>query len=235
MSEAERRRKLLQMAAGAAFLALAVVLVLIVVNAADSGSGGDVELEEAAAANRVFTGIPQDGMTLGDPQAPVRLSEYGDLQCPVCRAYSEEVLPPIIESRVKKGQVSITFHNFVIIGPESVPAGTAALAAGNQGRGWNFVEVFYRNQGEERSGYVTEEFIEAVGRAAKIKDFARWNRERKSKALEEVVEASGQEAEGFGFNGTPSFVIEGPQTQGPEALGFPESRGALEEAIEAAG
>lgn len=231
---ADRRTKLLQLAAGAVFLVIAVVVVLIVVNAASNDSGGDTELEEVAAANALFKGIPQQEMLLGDPKAPVKLFEYGDLQCPVCKAFSEEVVPPIIENQVKNGEVSITFHNYVIIGPESVPAGTAMLAAGEQGRGWNFLEIFYRNQGKERSGYVTEEFLEAVAKAAGVKDFAAWNKSRKSKQLEAEVTKTSEQAQQLGFTGTPSFAIEGPKTKGLKPLGTPESTGALEEAIAAA-
>ena len=111
MSTADRRTKLLQMAAGAAFLAVAVVVVLIVVNASSGGAGGDAEIEEASAVNRHLAGIPQREMLLGDPGAPVELIEFGDLQCPVCAGYAKEILPPIIENQVKKGQAKIDFRN----------------------------------------------------------------------------------------------------------------------------
>ena len=174
-------------------------------------------------------------MTLGDPKAPVELIEFGDLQCPFCKQYSEEVLPPVIEGQVKQGQAKITFRNYVIIGAESYPAGQAALAAGEQGVGWNFIELFYRNQGKERSGYVTEEFIEAVAEGAGVKDMAAWNKARKSKRLEEEVEATTSEAKNkFHFTGTPSFAIKGPSTNGLELLSESEtgSTEAIEEAID---
>jgi protein-disulfide isomerase len=229
--EPERRRRLLQTAAGAAFLVLAVVLVLIVVSSS-GGSGGDTTIEEAAEVNRALSGIPQDEMVLGDPEAPVQLIEFGDLQCPVCAGFAKEILPPIIENQVKKGEVKIDFRNLMIIGEESIPAGAAALAAGEQGRGWNYLELFYRNQGEEASGYVTDEFMEAVARAAGVKNLARWNQERKQ--LTGEVEKTTAEAQDLGFNGTPSFAVEGPGTKGLELLGTPGSTGSLEEAIEAA-
>jgi len=231
---ADRRERLLRLAAGTVFLAIAAVVVLIVVDAASNGSGGDTELEDVAAANRLLAGIPQHGTVLGDPRAPVELIEYGDLQCPFCKGYSEEVLPPIVEKRVKSGEASLTFKNFVIIGEESIPAGAAMLAAGEQGKGWNFLDIFYRNQGKERSGYVTDEFIEAVGRAAGVPDLAKWNLARRSKALIAEVEATTEEAERLGFSGTPSFAIKGPQSNGLEPLGTPGSTEAIEEAIEEA-
>jgi protein-disulfide isomerase len=226
-----RRTKLLQTAAGAAFLALAIVLVLIVVNAS-SGGGGDTEIDGAAEVNRHLRGIPQQGLVLGDPEAPVELVEFGDLQCPACAGYTEEILPPVIAGPVKRGEAKISFRNFAIIDEDSVPAGAAALAAGAQGRGWNFVEIFYGNQGREGSGYADDEFLEAVAKAAGVKDLAKWNQDRAS--AEDEVEKTSEEARELGFTGTPSFAIKGPKTEGLEPLGTPSSSEGLEEAIEAA-
>jgi protein-disulfide isomerase len=220
------------MAAGAAFLAVALVLVLIVVNSSD-GSGGDTNLEEVTAVRQLLNGIPQQGMLLGDPKAPVELVEFGDLQCPACKGYSEEILPPIIESKVKKGEAKLDFRNFTIIGEQSTPAGAAALAAGEQGRGWNYVELFYRNQGEENSGYADDEFLRAIAKGAGVKNLAQWNQDRKK--LLSQVEAMTEEAKQLGFEGTPSFAVKGPSTNGLEPQGTPGSIGALEEAIEKAG
>jgi protein-disulfide isomerase len=227
----DRRTRLMQLAAGAAFLAVAVVLVLIVVNSSSSDSGGDTELEGAAEVDRLLAGIPQQGMTLGDPKAKVELAEFGDLQCPVCAAYSEEILPAIIENQVKNGEAKIDFRNFTIISEESVPAGAAALAAGEQGHGWQFVELFYKNQGAEASGYADDpEFLEAVAKAAGVKDLTRWNAERAK--LTPQVEKTNEEAQKLGFNGTPSFAVQGPGSSGLEAIGTPRSTGDLEAALE---
>jgi protein-disulfide isomerase len=233
-AEPERRQRLLQMAAGAAFLVLAAVLVLIVVNS--GGSGGDAKnIGGKAEVDRLLAGIPQQGMVLGDPKAPVELIEFGDLQCPVCAGYAKEILPPIIENQVKKDEVKIDFRNLVIIGEESIPAGAAALAAGEQGRGWNYLELFYRNQGaEENSGYVTDEFMEAVAKAAGVKKLAKWNQDRQKMTAE--VEMTTEEAGKLGYDATPSFAVEGPSTKGRmQLLGTPETTGALEEALAAAG
>jgi protein-disulfide isomerase len=227
-----RRTQLLQVAAGAAFLVIAVVLVLIVVNAS-SGDGGDTNLEETSVVNRLLAGIPQKGMLLGDPEAPVELIEFGDLQCPFCAAYAKEILPPVIENQVKQGQVRIEFRNFPIIGPQSTDAGAAAVAAGAQARGWNYLELFYRNQGREDSGYADDEFLEAVAKGAGVKDIAKWNEDRASLIAE--VEETTAEAQKLGLQGTPTLLIRGPETDGLEVLGTPDSTGEIEEAIDEAG
>jgi protein-disulfide isomerase len=235
MDDDARRQRLLQLSAGGVFLAVIVVVVVIIVVSSSGGdSGGEPTKSEEGEVGKLLTGIPQSEMTIGKPNAPVKLFEYGDLQCPYCKANAEEVTPPIIENEIRKGEVNMTFRNYVIIGPESIPAGEAALAAGAQNRAWNFIELFYRNQAEENSGYVTEEFIESIGQSAGIPDIAKWNKERKSGKYKAQVEKTTKQAQKLGFSGTPSFAIEGPSSEGLELIGTPETTGALEAAIEKA-
>jgi protein-disulfide isomerase len=233
-SGSDQRTRILQLAAGAVFLVVVVVVVLIVIIGSSGSSGGDAEnLTEIKQVDSLVNGIQQTDMTLGDPEAPVELIEYGDLQCPVCKEYSEEILPAVIEKQVKNGEASLTFRNYTIIGEQSPPAGAATLAAGKQGRGWYYLELFYRNQGEENSGYVTDEFMESVAKGAGIKNLAQWNKERESKPIEEEVTKTTEQAETFGFTGTPSFAIKGPGSNGLELLGPSEtsSSEALQESI----
>lgn len=229
----DRRQKILQLAAGAVFLAIVAVVVVIVV-AASSGGGGDSELEGVAEVNQELSGIPQSELVIGDPKAPVELVEFGDLQCPVCKNFAEDILPPVIENQVANGEAKLVFRNFTIIGPESTPAGAAAIAAGAQGRGWNYLDLFYRNQGAENGGYIDDEFLTAVAKAAGVKDLAKWEQERNSPKATEEVENTSAEAQRLGFQGTPSFAIKGPGTNGLESLGTLGSSEEFEAAIEEA-
>lgn len=234
-ADEERRKRLLQLGSALAFLAVAVVLVLIVVNAGDSGGGDAENIEGAAAIEKELIGIPQDGLVLGEPSAKAKLIEFGDLQCPVCKGYAEEILPDVIESKVRSGAARLEFRSFIIINEESADAAAAAIAAGEQGRGWQFVELFYRNQGTEASGYVTDDFLTAVAEAAGVPDIHKWDARRQSRATLAQVEAETAEAQQLDLTGTPSFLIEGPSVgDGQEVLGTPGSAGDLEAAIDAA-
>jgi protein-disulfide isomerase len=229
----DRRTRLLQLSAAGVFLAIIVVVVVIIVAGGSSKSGGDASnVEHTAEVSKALAGIPQEKLTLGKSTAPTTLYMYGDLQCPICKEYIEEILPEIISTEVKSGKVKLTYRDFIIISEESIPAGEAAYAAGEQGKGWNFIETFYRNQGEERSGYVTEEFIESIAKGAGVPDMARFNKERKSgKFKKEVEKTTNQASSTFGFEGTPSFAVEGPSSNGIELLGTPESTEAIQERI----
>jgi protein-disulfide isomerase len=227
------RKRLLQIGSAAVFLTIAGVAVLIVVSSNET-SGGDTNLEDVGLVKRQLSGIPQKGLVLGDPGARVTLYEFGDLQCPVCKAFSEQIVPEVIDSKVRSGEAKLDFRNYTIISQESIPAGAAAIAAGEQGRGWNFTELFYRNQGREASGYVTDEFLTEIARGAGVADISKWNKDRKSSRVLAEVGATTAEAQKLGFTGTPSFAVEGPATAGKESLGTPGEAGLLEEAIEEA-
>lgn len=229
----DQRKKILQMGAGAVFLVVVVIAVLIVVASSGSDGGDASNIKDADVVNQELSGIPQQGMVLGDPSAPVEVIEYGDLQCPACKAYAEEMLPQVIEGPVKQGQAKIAFKNFTIIGPESTPAGVAALAAGEQNKGWNFVDIFYKNQGKENGGYVTDDFVTAIAEAAGVADIAKFKKDLDNAKFEREVEKTSAEAQRQGFTGTPSFLIKGPSTNGLELLEFTSPQ-ELEDAIDAA-
>jgi protein-disulfide isomerase len=246
MDDDARRQRLLQLSVAGVFLAIIVVVVVIVV-VGNSGGDSNKPLTTTTAANgkksgipgkaeveKLLAGIPQEGMTLGKPNAPVEVAEFGDLQCPFCKENAENVTPGVIENSIRNGEAKISFNQFIIIGPDSIPAGEAALAAGAQGKGWNFVELWYRNQGEENSGYVTEKFIETIGKEAGVPDLAKWNKERKSGKYKKDLEAQTKEAEKLKFGGTPSFAIKSSSSKAREAITTPESSGQLEEEIKEA-
>jgi protein-disulfide isomerase len=236
-SEAERqarRQRLVKIGSATGFLAIVAVAVLVVVSQ-NQGSGGDTNLEGKGTVRAELRGIPQNGMVLGEPQAKVTLIEFGDLQCPVCKGFAEEILPDVIDSKVRSGEAKLDFRNYTIISQESVPAGAAAIAAGRQGHGWDFVELFYDNQGAEASGYVTDAFLTGIARGAGVPDLARWNEDRKSAQVLGEVSRTTKEARRLGFSGTPSFAIEGPGSGGLKTLGTPASAAAIEAAIEQAG
>jgi protein-disulfide isomerase len=207
---------------------------LIVVSQAGGGSGGDTDLEDVGLVKQQLQGVPQHGTVLGDPNAEVKVVEYGDLQCPICREFSVQTVPGLIDEVVRRDIASYEFRQWTVIGPsphtQSTNAANAALAASEQGRYWNYVELFYRNQGAEESGYVTDEFLTAIARGAGVPDIPRWNRDRRDPRWDDVLARTDAEAAELGFTGTPSVVVEGPG--GRQTLGVPTLED-VEEAVRA--
>src|SRR5204863_7739648 len=139
----------------AVVLAAAVVIIAVLVSSAD---------KKKVAPPTLFGGIPQQGIVLGNPKAPVTMTEFADLQCPVCRDYTAAVLPTLVRDYVRTGKVKMVFQDLAFLGDDSVTAGRAAAAAGAQNRLWQFADAFYGDQGDENSGYVTDSFVRGVAR-----------------------------------------------------------------------
>lgn len=203
----------MQLGVGGGLLAVIVVVALIAISQSGGGGGGGGSaalITDVDLIAKQLQGIPQHGQVLGDPKAKVTVVEYGDPQCPVCKEFSEQVVPSLISGPVRSGQADYEFKPWLIIGPQSKPAAEAALAAGEQGRFFNFIGLFYRNQGVENSGYVTDAFLNAVAKGAGVPDLGTWNTERTASKWSSVLSGINAEANQLGFSGTPSVLVKGP-------------------------
>lgn len=209
-AKAKQRRRLFQLA-GAAALAAAIIVVIVI---ATGGGGDDGPTrragESVAGANdtaALLAGIPQRGAELGDPRAPVTLVEFGDLQCPYCKDASDTALPSIIENYVKDGRVKLVFRDVAFLGDDSIRGAQMAGAAGLQNRLWDFVHLFYTNQGAENTGYVTDEFLREIGGGVRGLDVQRAFDDRADPKVQRAITEAQTEWQGYGLSGTPSFVV----------------------------
>jgi protein-disulfide isomerase len=211
---AQRRRRLVTLGAVLAAAAVVVVVAIVV-----SGGGDDKASDRPQAAQtasgaipgqkesaEMLAGIPQKGIYLGRSDAPVRLVEFADLQCPICREYALQALPQLVQDYVRTGKVRMEFRNLSFLGPDSIAAGRAAAAAAQQDKLWNFTDVVYYNQGDENSGYVTQSFVDRVNKAAGV-DSAQANAFAKSAASEEPLGAANTLANQFGVDSTPTILV----------------------------
>jgi protein-disulfide isomerase len=206
--KAQRKKRFFQLG-GALVLAAAIVVVAIVVSSGGSTKKTDAkgDVEGTSQAAQLLQGIPQKGDTLGNPKAPVTLTEFADLQCPFCRDYTLKTFPTIVAKYVRTGKVKMVFRNYAFISEDSITAARAVEAAGLQNKLWNFVDVFYNNQGEERSGYVTDAFLKKIGGAAGV-DVEKMLADRSNPEVDQKIAEGQQEAQQAGVNSTPSFLIQ---------------------------
>jgi protein-disulfide isomerase len=210
-----RRRRFLTL--GAVLAAAAVVVVVAIVVSSGGGGGDAADRPQAAQtasgaisgqkeSGEMLAGIPQKGIYLGKSDAPVRLVEFADLQCPICREYALQSLPQLVQDYVRTGKVRMEFRNLSFLGDDSVTAGRAAAAAAQQNKLWNFTDVLYYNQGEENSGYVTQSFVDRINKAAGV-DSAEADAYAKSAASKEPLGAANTLANQYAVDSTPTILV----------------------------
>jgi protein-disulfide isomerase len=238
-SQAAQRKRLIQLGGVAAVV---VVIIAIILVATGSGSKKAVapkspEANQAVAAvTSLLQGIPQSGNTLGNPKAKVTLQYFGDLECPICREFTLGALPGVIEKYVRTGEVKIEYRSLQTATREPETFQTqqiAALAAGKQKLMWHYVELFYHEQGEEGSGYVTESYLQGLASQVPGLNLSDWTAARNDPAFPNQITSDAQAANQAGFTGTPSFLI--GKTGGPtEPITNPSltSPSDMEKAIE---
>jgi protein-disulfide isomerase len=164
----------------------------------------------AQKVSALLSGIPQSGNVLGSPTAPVTLQYFGDLECPICKEFTTGALPTVIQKWVRTGKLKIEYRSLETATREPETFKTqqiAGLAAGKQNKMWNFVELFYNEQGEEDTGYVTEKYIQGLAQQIPGLNLATWTTARSENALANQVASDAQAATSAGFTGTPSFLL----------------------------
>jgi protein-disulfide isomerase len=193
---------------GVLVFAAAVVAVLVVVSRAGNSSPAQAgRLGQVTQVNARFAGIPQQGITLGEPKAPVTLVEFADLQCPFCRQFAQNALPTLVDRYVRAGKLRLEFRNLAFIGPDSRTAAQAAAGAAAQNKLWPFIDLFYANQGEENSGYVTQGFLRQVAGGVRGLDPSRALRDGAGAQASAQLAQAQALATSNGVSSTPSFLL----------------------------
>jgi protein-disulfide isomerase len=185
---------------------LAVVVAGVAAIASSSGGSADTPTPRPSQAATLFDGIEEQDGVLGDPNAPITLTEYVDLQCPVCAAASRETLPTIVRDYVRTGKVKLEARTLHFIGPDSVTAARVAAGAEQQGKLWPFLEAFYAAQGQENSGYVTDEFLRSVAAASRV-DASKATKAADTAAAQDRLNRANADAQALGIESTPTFTI----------------------------
>jgi len=184
-----------------------------------------------AAAQAKFIGIDDDPQ-LGKSDAKVTIIEFGDYQCPLCRAFWRETLPRIKKEYVDTGRVRIVFRDFPIqdVHPEALVTAMAAECAEDQGKFWEFHDKAFREQ-DRRGRDVVRYSVRDVKRwAAEIGlEAAAFNECLDSERHKAEVQKDYKDGADIGMNGTPVFFINGRALVG--AHPFPTFQKIIEEEL----
>jgi len=183
----------------------------------------------------VVNATPAGGFMMGNPNAKVKLVEYGSLTCPHCREFDEKGVPALVDKYVKSGQVSWEFRNYVR-DPFDLTASLIARCNGAKSF-FPLMRAFYKDQ----VAWVTkiqetpqaqlealqnlppnQEFLQA----AKFAGFPEWAAARgvpaaksaqclsNENSINQLVQMTGDATNQFpNFPGTPTFIINGKMAE----------------------
>jgi len=146
--------------------------------------------------------------------ALVTVTEFIDLQCEACRAAQTRVIKPMLEQYGSQMRYEVKHFPIYPNHRYSKEAAEAAECAADQGKFWEFEEMDYENQ-DDLSPAAISKWATDLGL-----DMDLFERCRKSNIKMAIVEASQQEGEKLGVNGTPTFFVNGKRVESTiEAIG----------------
>lgn len=148
------------------------------------------------------------GVTMGKPDAPVTIAEFGDFMCPLCRDFDLTIKPRLISKYVDTGKAKFTFYDFplVSIHPNSFIAARAARCAEDQNKFWAYQDVVYRNQLQWSERESPTKYLLAYGDSVGL-DGGKFAACVKSTAHADLVSAELRLAEDLGLDGTPTVMV----------------------------
>jgi protein-disulfide isomerase len=207
--------------------AMVVAAFLVVLSQLGSGGAGSAPKEDVG---KLYSGVSQDGTTLGKSDAPVTVYLYEDFQCPFCGQFSRDTFPELVNRDVREGKVRVVSEPLAFLGPDSVEAARAALAAGEQNRYWPYYSLLFDNQGEENSGYITADFLKGLAQKTPGLNVSEWEAQHTKNSFGSELQAVQSRARSAGVDSTPTLIVSGPS--GEKKLVGVHDYGQISEAID---
>jgi hypothetical protein len=219
-------------------LALALgVLGYALVGISTREAGRDVvRLEGISEAQELFGGIPQEGDRLGSGDAPVSIQVFNDIQCGNCRDDFLDTIPALVESYVRPGAVKLLMRHYSVAENPLELGFFGAEAAAQQGYGWQYTYLFFRNQGEaERFGIDNELMVSLAGSIGEL-DVPEWQEYLDSQGgsggtIAKTLESYEDLGMSLGIRAGQAMIVSGPS--GTRTLQDGPSAAQAERAIEA--
>lgn len=146
----------------------------------------------------------------GSKNARIKLIVFSDFQCPFSKRGAD-----IVNELTKKygSNLMYVYKNLPLpFHTEAMPSAKAALAAGKQGKFYEYHDKLFENQ--EKLG---EDLYVRVAKELGL-DMNKFNADRNSKEIEDKIQADLTQANSLGFNGTPGFALNGVKVLGAYPL-----------------
>ena len=142
----------------------------------------------------------------GPADAPIKIEEYLDYQCPACGAYNRNYEPGVVAAFANTGKVRYEVHSMSFIGQESIDAAQAALCAADQNKFWQMHNSIFANQSGENQGAFTKDRLKQLAGAVGL-DTNTFNSCLDSGKYADKVDQERSEGDQRGVNQTPTFFV----------------------------
>ncbi|SET32072.1 thioredoxin domain-containing protein [Paenibacillus sp. NFR01] len=214
-SNKSNNRMLLPMVLG---IAVVVLLGLLLYVWTGANSKDDAALENLPNYTDVKGTIVVDGLKyekqphLGDAGAKVKVIEFADFKCPVCKKWTATYMDTFIKDYVDTGKAEYYFMNFAFIDRDSYLAASAGEAIYHQSneKFWEYVHKLYDHQGDESKIWATQKFIlNFVKKNIEGIDYTQFEQDLTNHTYMYDVKEDFKIAGAYGVNGTPKFMVNG--------------------------
>ena len=210
---AGKRAKRRQRKSNVAWIVGGLLIVVLVVAVVVLANGTNAASAPVVASPPPPAPLDKCGSaTCGNAIAAVTLDVYADFQCPYCKAF-EPALEQLTASYIDTGKVKLVYHNFPVIGPESVTAAQASMCAADQNRFWMFSNDLFVHQGAENSSVFTPSNLQSLAVAAGL-DGAAFKSCLDSQKYSSIINQQLAEGNQRGVKATPTFFINGQIHEG---------------------
>jgi len=143
----------------------------------------------------------------GNPDAPIKIDEYSDFQCPYCGRFTEDTEPQLMETYVADGTVYFVYHSFgEFIGSESSGAAEAAYCAGDQEKFWEMHDIIFANQAGENAGAFIDRRLIAFAEKLEL-DMDAFRSCFDGNNYKDLITQDGKDGITAGIKATPSFIL----------------------------
>lgn len=133
----------------------------------------------------------------GNPKGDVNIVEFFDYRCPYCK----QVLPTLQTVLKEDHQLRFVYKEFPVLGPASVVAAHAALAAQRQGKYEAFHTAMMATKGQ-----ITEDTVYKVAGSVGL-DVDRLKQDMAAPEIDRELKANMALAEELNIRGTPGFIV----------------------------
>jgi protein-disulfide isomerase len=186
------------------------------------------------AADKVYpidyTGQPFQGKE----NAPVKIMEFGDFKCPVCKQFHESVLPQLKKDFIDTGKVSFYFTNTQIIGPDSLTAGEAGEAVFKQNPQafWKYYDAVYKKQGNESVEWATPTFlVDLIKKNVPEVDAKKVSDDLTKKTFQKQTQEDNTKFNKTGITGVPAIFVNGKYIE--NGISYSDIKAAIEKELQA--